>query len=86
MKSKDEKLYKKKYVLVVYDKDDDTFKYLFDNLTELCKTLGWEVNRKNMNRVQVNVYRALRRPDHQINLFRGQCYKIYIVDKTKEEE
>ena len=86
MSSEDEKLYKNKYVLAVYERDDDTLRYLFDNLKELCEVLGWEVNRKNMNRVQVNVYRALKRPDHQINLFRGQCYKIYIVDITKEED
>lgn len=85
MRNDDEKLYKNRYVLAIYDRDDDTLKYLLDNLKELCKTLGWEVNRKNMNRVQVNVYRALKRPDHQTNLFRGQCYKIYIVDITKEE-
>jgi hypothetical protein len=86
VRSEDEKLYKNKYVLAVYDRDDDTLKYLFDNLKELCEVLGLEVNRKNMNKVQVNVYRALKRPDHQTNLFRGRCYKIYIVDITKEED
>lgn len=82
----DEKLYKGKYVLVFYEKDDDTLKYLFNNLREVCEKLGWEINRRNMNRIQVDIYRSLRRPNHQTNLFRRQCLKVYIVDITEEDE
>lgn len=77
---KTEKLYKNKYVIAFYERDDDTLKYVFDNLTEVCKELGLEVNRKNMNRIQVDIYRSLRRKNHQTNIFRGQCMKVYLVD------
>ena len=86
MNDENDKLYKKKYIIAIYDRDDETLKYLFNNLTEMCKTFGWEVNRKNMNRIQVNMYRALKRPDHRINLFRGQGYRAYIVDITEDNE
>lgn len=86
MNNEDERLYKKKYIIAIYDRDDETLKYLFNNLTEMCKELGWEVNRKNMNRIQVNMYRALKRPDHRLNLFRSQGYRAYIVDITEDDE
>lgn len=86
MNDEDERLYKKKYIIAIYDRDDETLKYLFNNLTEMCEALGWEVNRKNMNRIQVNMYRALKRPDHRLNLFRGQGYRAYIIDITEDYE
>lgn len=86
MNDEEVRLYKKKYIVAIYDRDDETLRYLFDNLTEMCKTLGWEVNRKNMNRIQVNMYRALKRPDHRLNLFRGQGYRVYIIDITEDDE
>ena len=86
MNDEEEKLYKKKYIIAIYDRDDETLKYLLNNLTEMCEALGWEVNRKNMNRIQVNMYRALKRPDHRFNLFRGQGYRAYIIDITENDE
>lgn len=82
----EERLYKKKYVLAFYERDDDTLAFLADNLVEVCERLGWEVNKKNMNYIQVDIYRSLRRSNHQTNLFRGRCYKVYIVDMTEDYE
>lgn len=79
-------LYKGKYVLSFYEKDDETLKFIFDNLKDVCKELGWEVNKKNMNRIQVDIYRSLRRKNHQTNLFRGQCLRVYIVDMTTDDD
>ena len=80
------KLYKDKCILAFYEKDDDTLKYIFDNITDVCRELGWEVNRHNMNRLQVSIYRSLRRENHQSNLFKGKCYKVYMIDITDEDE
>ena len=82
----EDKLYKKKYILAFYEKDDDTLAFIVNNLIEVCKKLGWEVNKKNMNYIQVDIYRSLRRPNHQTNLFRGKCYKVYIIDMTEDYE
>lgn len=81
-----EKLYKGKYILAFYEKDDDTLAFIVNNLRDVCKKLGWEVNRKNMNYIQVDIYRSLRRQNHQTNLFRGKCYKVYIIDITEDEQ
>ena len=80
------KLYKGKYVLAFYEKDDDTLAFMVDNLRDVCKRLKWEVNRKNMNYIQVDIYRSLRRPTHQTNLFKGKCYKVYIIDVSEDSE
>lgn len=82
----DERLYKDKYVIAFYEKDDDTLAFVASNLREVCMRLGWETTRKNMNYIQVDVYRSLRRPNHQTNLFKGKCYKVYIIDITKDYE
>ena len=81
-----EKLYKDKYILAFYEKDDDTLKYIFNNIKEVCEKLNLEVNKRNMNKIQVDIYRSIRRPNHQTNFFRGQCLKVYIVDITDEDE
>ena len=81
-----ERLYKNKYIICFYEEDDDTLKFIFNNLKEVCKELGWEVNRRNLNYIQVDIYRSLRRKNHQTNLFRGQCLKVYIFDMTEDED
>lgn len=84
MENQKESYYRGRYVIVFYEKDDDTFKFMFNNIRELCKYLGWELNKRNLNRLQVNIFRSLQRYNHQTNLFKGQCLKVYIVDITEE--
>jgi len=80
------KLYNKKYAIVFYEKDDDTLKYVFDNCREVCKALGWEINSKNLNKIQVDIFRSVRRTTHRTNLFRGQNLHVYIIDILEECE
>lgn len=81
-----DKLYKNRYVILFYEKDDDTLKYMFDNVRQICKALKWEINRRNLNIIQVNITRSLRRKSHKTYLFRGQCLRVYIVDVCDESE
>lgn len=81
-----DKLYKDRYVILFYERDDDTLKYMFDNVRQICKELKWEINKRNLNIIQVNITRSLRRKNHQTNLFRGQCLRVYIVDVCDESE
>lgn len=79
-----EQYYKGKYFLAFYEKDDETLKYIFDNVVDICKELGWKITRRNINTINVNLYRALRRANHQINIFRGKCYRVYLIDIDEE--
>lgn len=84
--NKEDRLYKDRYVILFYERDDDTLKYMFDNVRQVCKELKWELNRRNLNIIQINITRSLRRKNHQTNLFRGQCLRVYIVDVCDESE
>lgn len=84
--NKEDRLYKDRYVILFYERDDDTLKYMFDNIRQVCKELKWELNQRNLNIIQVNIARSLRRKNHQTNLFRGQCLRVYIVDVCDESE
>lgn len=81
-----DRLYKDRYVILFYERDDDTLKYMFDNVRQVCKELKWELNKRNLNIIQINITRSLRRKNHQTNLFRGQCLRVYIVDVCDESE
>ena len=81
-----DRLYKDRYVILFYERDDDTLKYMFDNVRQVCKELKWEINKRNLNIIQINITRSLRRKNHQTNLFRGQCLRVYIVDVCDESE
>lgn len=84
--NKEDRLYKDRYVILFYERDDDTLKYMFDNVRQVCKELKWEINKRNLNIIQINITRSLRRKNHQTNLFRGQCLRVYIVDVCDESE
>ena len=79
------KLYKNRYMICFYERDDDTLKYSFNNIKEICRQLKWNITRKNLNRIQVDLYRSLRRHNHRTNLFK-QSLHVYIIDVTKEED
>lgn len=57
-------LYKGRYFLVFYDKTDEELKYMFDNVRDILKFMGQEVTRSNVNRINVELYRALASKEH----------------------
>lgn len=81
-----EKYYKRKYILVFYERDDDTLKCICNNVVDVCNEFGIPVTEKNINKVKVDLYRSLRRKNHQTNILRGQCLRVYIVDITDERD
>ena len=83
---KSQQLYKKRYVIAFYEKDDDTLKYLFNNVEQVCKAAGFEVNSHNMNKISVWLYDSLKRDDHRSKVFREQNLRVYILDVTDDED
>ena len=54
-------LYKEKYFIVFYSLDDEELLYMFDNVREICKFQGKELTRTNINLINVEIYRGLKR-------------------------
>ena len=72
-------LYKGRFFLVFYDKFDENLKYMFDNVRDILKFMGQEVTRLNVNRVNVELYRALSRKEHFCRFLTGVVLRVYMI-------
>lgn len=72
-------LYKGHFFLVFYDKSDENLKYMFDNVRDILKFMGQEVTRLNMNRVNVELYRALSSKEHFCRFLTGEVLRVYMM-------
>lgn len=85
--SNETKLYKGKYFIVFYDKTDEHFLYMFDNIREILKFQKKPLTRENAQEVKKNLYRALKSETHFVNwLIPRQVMRVYIIDNTEESE
>ena len=81
-----DQLYKKRYVISFYDKDDDTELYCFNNVKEILRFQEREINRTNINLINVELCRALKRKKPICRFLTGQLMFVYIIDVLEEEE
>ena len=72
-------LYKGRFFLVFYDKHDEELKYMFDNVRDILKFMGQEVTRLNVNRVNVELYRALSSKEHFCRFLTGELLRVYMI-------
>lgn len=72
-------LYKGRFFLVFYDKHDEELKYMFDNVRDILKFMGQEVTRLNVNRVNVELYRALSSKEHFCRFLTGEVLRVYMI-------
>lgn len=72
-------LYKGHFFLVFYDKSDENLKYMFDNVRDILKFMGQEVTRLNVNRVNVELYRALSSKEHFCRFLTGEVLRVYMI-------
>lgn len=79
-------LYKGKYFIVFYDKDDENLLYMFDNAREILKFQGKEITRNNVCLVNVCIYRALKTETHLTRFLTGEMMRVYIIDLEEENE
>lgn len=81
----DGKFYKNRFLIVFYDKTDEIFKYMFDNVREILKFQQRALSPQNIKQVQVELYRALRSKEHFTRFLTGEVMRVYIID-IKEGE
>ena len=72
-------LYKGKYFLVFYDKTDEELLYIFENVRDILKFMGKEITRQNVNRINVELYRALRSDEHFCRFLTGEVLRVYMI-------
>lgn len=72
-------LYKGRFFLVFYDKSDENLKYMFDNVRDILKFMGQEVTRLNVNRVNVELYKALSSKERFCRFLTGEVLRVYMI-------
>ena len=55
------KLYKQKYTICLYDKDDENLLYMFDNVEEICELKEETKNPKLLNKYRVLINKAIKK-------------------------
>ena len=78
--------YKGKYFIVFYAEDNDTFVEYFDSIREICNYKKLEMTLQNLNVIQVELYRALRRDDHSTTMLNGKKMYVYLIDVEDDED
>lgn len=78
--------FKGRYFIVFYAEDNDTFVEYFDNIKEICKYKQLELTPQNLNLVQVELYRALRRDDHSTKMLNGRKMYVYLIDVEDDDD
>ena len=81
---KKEKFYKNKYFIVFYDKDDEEFLYTFNNVHEILKFQNKEINHQNVNLINVEIYRGLKRKGNLCKFLTGETMTIHIYDVDED--
>ena len=72
-------LYKGRFFLVFYDKSDENLKYMFDNVRDILKFMGQEVTRLNVNRINVELYKAFSSKEHFCRFLTGEVLRVYMI-------
>lgn len=91
-KSSSDSYYKGRYIIAFYEDegDDETFRIAFNNVTEICKYKGLEVNTSNINMIHQALYLALNEKNEPttklIDNVRLKVYLIDMIDEIRENE
>lgn len=78
--------YKNKYFISFYDELDENFVISFDNLKQICMYKGKELSVPNLTLISVELYRALKRPDHSTRMLDGTLMHVHLIDIEEIDE
>lgn len=83
---KENRFYKGKYFIVFYDKTDEKFLYMFDNVKQILKFQNKPITSENTKCINRYLYKALKSEEHFITFLTGEVMRVYIIDTTEEVE
>lgn len=78
------KLYKQKYTICLYDKDDENLLYMFDNVEEICELKEEIKNPKLLNKYRVLINKAIKRTNGSVKFINGKKMRLHVIDITEE--
>ena len=78
--------YRGRYLIVFYDKTDELLLHVFNNVREILKFQKKKLTRKNINLINVELYRALKREGNFCKFLDGSSMRVYIVDMIEDYE
>lgn len=81
-----DQLYKKRYVISFYDEDDDTELYCFNNVKEILLFQDKELTKTNINLINVELCRALKRQKPICRFLTGDLMYVYIIDVLEDDK
>lgn len=76
--------YRGKFFIVFYDETDEIMMHMFNNVREILAFQCKEVTRTNVNLINVELVRALKREGRDCWFLTGEHMKVYLI--TTEEE
>lgn len=79
------KFYKERYIIAFYDRDGEYIEEMFDNVRDILKYCNKEITNRNVNIIDIELYRALKRENHETWIL-GKLNRVYIIDIREEEE
>lgn len=85
-RSRTRRYYKGKFFIVFYDKEDEVLEHIFDNVRDILKYQNREVNRKSVNKINVELYLALKRKGHFTRMLDGRLLRVYLVKIRRRDE
>lgn len=77
--------YKGCYFITFYDKNDEFLKYMFDNVREILKFQKKEVSAKNINNVNIEIYRACKTKTHATRFLTGETLVLHLIKIDNED-
>lgn len=83
---KNRELYRGRYIIAFYEKDDETIFNVFSNIYEILDYLGREHTRYNYQLIKNYLSKALISNSHEMRLFEHRYMKVYIIDNEKEKD
>lgn len=79
------KFYKKRYLISFYDVNDENLLYFFDNVYQILKFQGKDINRKNANIIESQIYKSQNRKNHFCKFLNGQPMTCHLIDMLEDE-
>ena len=86
MEKRSRQFYKGRFFIVFYDKTGERPLHMFDNVREILKFQHKDITRKNVNYINILLYRALKSDTHFTMMLDGRVMRVYTIPIEEEEE